>query len=283
MLRGLDLQNAVQWLAQSGANKEPKPTLLQQQYVQASQQWEAQEVQRLKDLYEKTLARQLAAQSELIRNEHANLLPRSVLLAVESMKRFASVEAEQSLRRGLALLPRSVCCIKHNSQVTAVTFSLDGKYLATACWSDDPRICEAISGREITKIPHTHRVLHIAFSPDGRYFATASKDKIVRIWEVTDGRLKLEVGRVYHKDRIQAISFSPDGKYLAIASNDYTAVIWETTDRREIARIEHKSFVEDIAFSSNEKYLATASSDNTARICKAHNGKKVLTLRHALV
>jgi len=43
LLRGMDLQNAVQWLAQA-AIKEPKAAALQEEYIRASQEWEAGEI-----------------------------------------------------------------------------------------------------------------------------------------------------------------------------------------------------------------------------------------------
>jgi hypothetical protein len=39
----MDLQNAVQWLAQA-AIKEPKAAALQEEYIRASQEWEAGEI-----------------------------------------------------------------------------------------------------------------------------------------------------------------------------------------------------------------------------------------------
>ena len=54
------------------------------------------------------LARQLAAQAEVIGSERPDLLQRRVLLAVESLKRYPTLEADQHLRQGLPLLPRAV-------------------------------------------------------------------------------------------------------------------------------------------------------------------------------
>ena len=75
-------------------------------------------------------ARQLAAQSELTRQ--ASFIDRSVLLAVESMRRFPSSEADQALRGGLALLRRPGPRLAHESGAKAIAFSPNGKYLATA-------------------------------------------------------------------------------------------------------------------------------------------------------
>jgi uncharacterized iron-regulated membrane protein len=77
------------------------------------------------------LARQLAAQAELTRNQEGNLLPRSVALAAESMRRYPSLEADLPLRTGLTLLPRPGSFMKHAKGIWTVAYSPDGKFVAT--------------------------------------------------------------------------------------------------------------------------------------------------------
>ncbi len=52
LLHGMELKEAVQWLEQAAAIKDRKPTELQEQYIRASEEWEAGEIQRLTDLNE---------------------------------------------------------------------------------------------------------------------------------------------------------------------------------------------------------------------------------------
>ena len=52
LLHGMELKEAVRWLEQAAAIKGRKPTKLQEQYIQASEEWEAGEIQRLTDLTE---------------------------------------------------------------------------------------------------------------------------------------------------------------------------------------------------------------------------------------
>lgn len=118
-----------------------------QKDIAGKNQAEAQRQQKI------ALARQLVAQSELTRNQYANRLPRTVLLAVESMRRFPSFEGDQVLRNGLSLLPSLVACMTHERAVVSVAFSRpDGKYLATtnnttrlSFWRPNDLIAEASS------------------------------------------------------------------------------------------------------------------------------------------
>ena len=68
-------------------------------------------------------SRDLAAQSRVVKEESGPLLERSVLLGIESLKRKPSLEGDEALRSGLALLPQSVKYLRHDGPVRAVRFT----------------------------------------------------------------------------------------------------------------------------------------------------------------
>ena len=75
-----------------------------------------------------------------------------------------------------------------------VTFSPDGKVLASAGSDDKIILWDAATGKEIGRFEgHTDSVFCVAFSPDGKTLASASADKSVLLWDATlrlpDGRL----------------------------------------------------------------------------------------------
>ena len=96
-------------------------------FVANQQRQEAVEQRRVAD------RRLLSVQAEQLLDQSPDLLPRSALLAIEALRTNAGPEAEQVLRRSLALLPRLVREIdagREAGDVTALAFDQAGERLA---------------------------------------------------------------------------------------------------------------------------------------------------------
>jgi WD40 repeat protein len=198
--------------------------------------------------------------------------------------------------------------------LSAVTFSPDGRYLATITngylKSKQPsndskeassvRVWEVNNGREVAHMNYdTSHVKSITFSPDGRYLATLTSgddgptDSNVWLWETTSGRKIVRMQHIQdaeyltgYSNDVKTIAFSPDGRYLAgTGSNKGKSIwVWEVTSGRGVAYMSHEDSVNAIAFSPDGKYLATASNDKTARIWQipSSRGREVThTIHHS--
>jgi WD40 repeat protein len=253
LLQKNDLAAAERWLT-LGPTKEPKPTALQTQYVIDSRT-SATKRQRLAlgavsvgfvitialavfawfqrneavSQANIALARQLAAQAEMIGGERPNLLPASVLLAVESLKRYPTLAADQVLRQGLPLLPHAIGSpIKHDGPVRAVVFSPDGTHLATVSRDGTADVSEAATGQPIFTLKPAQvidRIGAVAFSPNGAFLATADSRGIAQVWNATNGQ---PLGKPIEPKTgpVESIVFSADGSYLATV-NKHGADVWE--------------------------------------------------------
>jgi WD40 repeat protein len=287
LLRGKALTEAQQLLS----NRAVDLSQPERRYIELSQQLQSQEQARLEQLnidalrgreqtlHERqvSLARLLASESEAIRTQQPELVERSVLLALESIKRFRTVEGDQALRRGLDLLPRAIARVMHNDEVRCLAFSPNNRFLATGGNDNAALVTEVQTGRGIARVVHLGDVTSVHFSPDSRLLASSSIDCTVRISELMTGKPMFEVS---HDFQVYSVEFSPNGSMIATASMDNTARLWRIQDRKELARFTHKDQVRTAKFSPDGSLLATASWDSSCRVWEVSSGKEVSFFLH---
>jgi tetratricopeptide (TPR) repeat protein len=157
-----------------------------------------------------------------------------------------------------------------------VSFSPDGRRIATASEDGTARVWDAAGGQELLTLKlRRGRVSDVAFSPDGVRLATADFQR-VRLWDAATGTELLALVDRY----VERVIFSPDGRHLATAGNDGTARVWDGDAGAEILALKgHISFVTGLAFSPDGSRLASASFDSTARIWDASTGAELLALK----
>ena len=221
------------------------------------------------------LARQIAAQAQSIFMTGNSKQMIAVLLALQSMNMYPSIEAVQVLQN--STIARSVSNMHHENMVGTIAFSPDGKYVVSGSWDRSARVWDAFSGGEIARMPHEGNVISVVFSPNSKYIASGSWDNTARVWEATTGK---EIARVTHEQRVNGVACSPDGKYVASGSDDHTARVWETTTGQEIARMTHQARVNVIAFSPDGNYIASGSDDHSVRVWEVVTGQEIAQFTH---
>jgi WD40 repeat protein len=114
----------------------------------------------------------------------------------------------------------------HTDSVMGVSFSPDGKTIATASNDNTARLWNTQTGQEIRQfLGHIEAIWGVAFSPDGKILATASADGTARLWDVQTGE---ELRRLAaHTAGVENVAFSPDGKFIVTVSDDGTTRLWD--------------------------------------------------------
>ncbi|MCA2945993.1 MULTISPECIES: WD40 repeat domain-containing protein [unclassified Microcystis] len=166
----------------------------------------------------------------------------------------------------------------HNKSVTSVSFSPDGKTLATGSGDNTIKLWNVETGQEIrTLTGHNSNVNSVSFSPDGKTLATGSDDGTIKLWDVETGQEILAL--TGHNSNVNSVSFSPDGKTLASGSEDTTIKLWNVETGKEIGTLKgHNDVVRSVSFSSDGKTLASGSKDKTIKLWNVETGKEIRTL-----
>jgi WD40 repeat protein len=307
LLRGKDLKDAEALQAQEAEKKE-KLTPLQQDYIQASRRATTRfrrlvlvtaavflivAVLGLFGWWQRNVAltRELAGEAQLMSDQGGESLQPSVLLAAEAKNNLiggASVEADEVMRDGIALLAQPVARLPHEARVNAVDYSPDGKYVATASDDATTKLWDANSGGVVAKLELDIGLSSVVFSPNGKYLATASADGDARVWEVPSG----EEIRSFPHDAVvpgsgqPRLAFSPDNKLLATTDGvEKTAYVWDIASGKRVKRLELAGPGSLVAFAPGGKRLATASaatesSGNVAQVWNLDEKREVSRVKH---
>ncbi|KAG8925324.1 hypothetical protein FRC01_010359, partial [Tulasnella sp. 417] len=163
----------------------------------------------------------------------------------------------------------------HTSQVNAVAFSADGKFLVSGS-SDTTIQLWDIKTRAPAGSPlqgHDSQVNAVAFSVDGEFLVSGSADTTIRLWNAKTGA---PIGKpLYgHTSQVNAVAFSADGRFLVSGSSDTTIQLWDAKTQAPVREPlqGHTSLVNSVAFSTDGKFLASGSSDTTIQLWDVKTG-----------
>jgi len=245
-----------------------------QQAIASTSQANAKEAQKQAKI---SRVGELAMQSVSLRDEIFQI---SLLLGVEAINAsdedIPSIQAQSVLLKNSLTNPRLEQFLNGNNEsVVSVSFSPDGKTLASGTYDKDIILWDVKTRQPIDKlIGHTSIIRSIAFSPDGSILASGSQDNTIILWDMkTHQPLKKLNG---HLKSLTSVAFSPDGKTLASGSEDNTTILWDVKTGKPIQTLNrHTDVVRSVAFSPDGKTLASGGDDGKIILLDVNTGETI--------
>lgn len=112
----------------------------------------------------------------------------------------------------------------HRSTVSALTFSHDGKRLASTCYGG-VELWEVEAGRHLQNLPWKTSLVSVAWSPDGRWVVAGTQELAVQIWELPY-RPGEELAMSGYPAKVRELAWHYSSRYLATGGGT-EIMVWD--------------------------------------------------------
>ena len=167
----------------------------------------------------------------------------------------------------------------HSEYVVAVSFSSDGKLLASGSYDTTVILWDVANRKMIRKFePSEGKTYSVAFSPDDALLASGHVGGEIKLWDVASGKLV----RSFKSDAyaVESLAFTPDGHLLA-ARSSFTVDLWDVAAGAVAHSLKGAAALisfASMAMSPDGKKIVTGDTDGSIRVWDVAEGKQLQEL-----
>ncbi len=154
----------------------------------------------------------------------------------------------------------------HTETVYSVSWSSDGKLVASGSFDKSVAIRDAVKGQMVREYTgtkgHTSSVLSVHFSKDGAWLASGGSDSTARVWDVP---MNSPLREFKGEGAGSGIASNTDGKLAAFAFQDGTVLVFNPVDGKTVSTIKSPSGVNHVSMTGNGNLVGTVGADGVIR------------------
>lgn len=164
----------------------------------------------------------------------------------------------------------------HSLAVRTVTFSPDGKYIASGSEDKTIKIWEFRTGRELKTLNgHQSQVNQVLYFSDGKKLVSGGRDRNIFIWDIASEKVIKKYN--FPDESIVSLDLSANNRFLAIGTTARLARIMDLTTDSLIFSVEANvgQYGAHVVFSDDDKLLAVGEDNRKVKLYEISSGKLV--------
>ncbi len=179
---------------------------------------------------------------------------------------------DTTLEMRSSLLLHTVYPLERFKDVTSVTWSSNGLYLATGCYDGIARVWDRQGEQKLLLSEHTGPVFSLKWNKSSTHMLSGSYDRRSIVWDPNTGAVVKSY--LLHNAPVLDGDWRDDNVFATCSSDMAIHVCnFSSEDNKPIATfIGHKDEVNTVCWSPSGKFLASCSDDRTAKLWTLENG-----------